>query len=102
MENQTDLRTEIISTLRDHQTELMARGFKHIAIFGSVARGQARADSDVDLLVELDRSKRLGLEYFGVLERIEEILGRRIDVVTLPVRKERLRATIENDRVDAF
>jgi predicted nucleotidyltransferase len=95
-------RDEVLDALRRHRDELQALGFAHVSLFGSTARGEARPDSDIDLLVELDRSKRLGLDYFSVLARVEEILGSGVDVVTLPVRKPRLLAAIEKDRVHAF
>lgn len=95
-------RHTVLDALRRHRAELEDKGFKHMAIFGSVARDEAHGHSDVDLLVELDRNKRLGLNYVGVIQRLEDILGCRVDVVTLPVRKERLRSAIERDRVDAF
>lgn len=95
-------RHTVLNALREHRAELEDRGFKHMAIFGSVARDEAHNQSDVDLLVELDRSKQLGLGYFSVIQRLEDILGCRVDVVTLPIRKERLRSAIERDRIDAF
>lgn len=97
------LRDEIISRLQAHQTELKARGFQHVGLFGSVARGDDTVDSDVDLVVELDRSNVPGaFAYVGIIQDIEEFLGRKVDVVTLPIRKEYLRAAVERDRVDAF
>jgi predicted nucleotidyltransferase len=44
----------VLETLRAHEGELRRLGMSHAAVFGSVARGEARMDSDVDVLVELD------------------------------------------------
>lgn len=92
----------IVGALQAHRAELQQGGFARIALFGSIARGEALPDSDVDLLVELDRSRPLGLEFFSTAERVEEILGRKVDIVTLPIKKSRLAQSIERDRVDAF
>lgn len=92
----------IVGALQAHRAELQQGGFIHVALFGSVARGEARPDSDIDLLVELDRSRPLGLEFFSTVERVEQILGRKVDVVTVPIRKARLARSIEQDRVNAF
>jgi hypothetical protein len=45
----------VLRTLRDHEEELRRLGAPHAAVFGSVARGEARAGSDIDVLVDLDR-----------------------------------------------
>lgn len=51
-------------------------------VFGSFARGDARPDSDLDILVELDRSKPFGLAFVDMQLKLEELLGRKVDVVT--------------------
>ena len=51
-------------------------------LFGSFARGEERPDSDVDLLVALDRSKPIGLKFFGMWNELEQLLGRQVDSVT--------------------
>ena len=51
-------------------------------LFGSYARGEQREDSDVDLLVVLDHSKPIGMKYFGMWSKLEELLGRSVDLVT--------------------
>lgn len=54
----------------------------HAAVFGSVARGEARADSDIDVLVELDRNRPMGIfEYARLKLYIDEILDGAVDVV---------------------
>ena len=50
-------------------------------VFGSFARGEEREDSDIDLLVELDESQRIGLRFFGMYVDLKEILGREVDLV---------------------
>lgn len=51
-----------------------------MALFGSYARGEQRADSDVDILVEVDPS--IGLEFVTLAERIEQLLGVSVDLVS--------------------
>jgi predicted nucleotidyltransferase len=50
----------VIDALRSHEGELRRFGVSHASVFGSVARGEARADSDVDVLVELDQDHPWG------------------------------------------
>lgn len=50
-------------------------------LFGSFARGEQREDSDVDLLVELDQSQRIGIRFFGMYVDLKELLGREVDLV---------------------
>ena len=50
-------------------------------VFGSYARGEEREDSDIDLLVELDESQRIGIKFFGMYVDLKEILGREVDLV---------------------
>jgi predicted nucleotidyltransferase len=98
---------QILAQLRAHESELKAAGVEKVSIFGSSARGEATDSSDVDLVVRLSpESSQGGFAYFGRLEaltqRLKEILGRPVDIVTEPVRKERLRRIIERDSAVAF
>lgn len=52
-----------------------------LSVFGSVARGSDRPDSDVDLLYLLKPDTQIGLEFFGFQEELEDLLGRKVDVV---------------------
>jgi uncharacterized protein len=89
----------VISTLQTHATELRTAGIRRLSLFGSVARGEATPDSDIDLLAELDPDAHIGLfRLAGIELRLGEILGRKVDLSTEPVRKDHLRANIERDR----
>lgn len=58
-----------------------ARGTRKIAIFGSFVRGEARPDSDVDILVEFDRPTSL-LTLIRLERELSEVLGRKVDLLT--------------------
>jgi predicted nucleotidyltransferase len=93
----------VLDTLRAHEGELRRLGVSHAAVFGSVARGEARADSDVDVLVELDQDRPLGIfEYARLKIYINEILDGAGDVVNRRTIKPLLRDSILRDAVHAF
>jgi predicted nucleotidyltransferase len=99
----TDLAEQVIATLRAHEPELRQAGIRRLSLFGSVARGDAEADSDVDLVVELDPAAQIGLFALGALERrLADLVGRKVDLLPEPVEKQRLRANIDRDRRRAF
>jgi predicted nucleotidyltransferase len=56
-------------------------GARNVRIFGSVARGEARPDSDIDFLVELEPGRSL-FDLGGMLYELQELLGVQVDVVT--------------------
>lgn len=69
-----------------------------IRIFGSTARGEARPGSDLDVLIELDPERGL-FDLIGLQQSLEDLLGRRVDVVTVPalspyIREEVLREAV--------
>ncbi len=99
----TDLAEQVIATLRTHEPELREVGIRRLSLFGSVARGDAEPDSDVDLAAELEPAARIGLVGLVALERrLAGLLGRPVDLLPEPVEKARLRANIERDRRLAF
>jgi hypothetical protein len=75
---------------------LRALGVRSLALFGSVARDEARPDSDVDVLVELEPPIRYE-RYCEVKERLEALLGCRVDLLTVGALRDELRTTIERD-----
>jgi predicted nucleotidyltransferase len=78
-------------------------GVAHTAVFGSVARGEDREGSDVDVLVEFDRQHPIGvIEYARVRLYIDEILNGAGDVINSRTIKPLLRDGILRDSVNAF
>jgi uncharacterized protein len=93
----------IIAVLRAHAVELQQSGIRHVSLFGSMARGEAGAGSDVDLVAELDPNARIGLiRLVGLEQRLAEILGRPVDLLPEPIEHHRLRANVERDRRSVF
>lgn len=94
---------EVLETLRRHEPELKAAGIVHLRLFGSVARGEPSAQSDIDLIAEFDRSKRLTLFAMAHLEnRLSDLLGAKVDLSPAGSMKERVRARALREAVHAF
>lgn len=94
---------EIVAKLREHAPELRTRGVRHLYVFGSVARGDARVDSDVDLAIDVDRSSDFSLITLGsVAADVEEWLNRGVDLGERSMLRPSLRADFERDAVRVF
>jgi uncharacterized protein len=91
-------REEILATLARQADALRAFGVRHLSLFGSVARGAARADSDLDFVVEFDR--KTFRNYMGLLAFLERLFGRNVDLVIREGIKPRLRDAILRDAAD--
>jgi uncharacterized protein len=90
----------ILATLREQRKVLSRRyPIQRLALFGSWARGDAREDSDVDVLVEVDPS--IGLRFVDLGDELEKALGRRVDLVSRRAIKPSLWERIEPDLIDA-
>ena len=74
-----------LEMLRPHRRDILElathHGARNVRVFGSVARGDDRPDSDVDLLVDVERGCSL-LDIIGLEQDLEQLLGRRVEVVT--------------------
>jgi uncharacterized protein len=74
---------EILAKLATLEKPLRERGLKSLAVFGSVARGAARTDSDVDVLVDIEPDVRFSLiDLVALKDFLEDRLNRKVDVVT--------------------
>ena len=93
-------RDEALRRLREHRAELKELGVQSLDLFGSVARGDARPGSDVDLLVEFDRPVGL-FHFFRVQRRLAELLGCAVDLVMRDAIKSQLRTRILAEAVSA-
>ena len=93
----------VLARLRAHESDLHRLGVSHAGVFGSVARGEAGAGSDIDVLIDIDGNKAMGVfEYARLKLFIGELLDGRSDVVNRRALKPLLRANILRDIVDAF
>ena len=94
-------RDEILEILRAHRDELRKRfGVKSLAIFGSVARGEAKPESDVDIVVEFNPQAHVGLfKMVELKEFLEKVLGCPVDVVTLDGLRPWMRELVRREAV---
>jgi hypothetical protein len=69
-----EIRDKIGDILKNH-------GAEYVAVFGSVARGEARADSDIDILVRFNKDISL-LEHIGMAQELEDTLKQKVDLIT--------------------
>lgn len=92
-------RADAIARIAAHRAEITERfGVRTLSLFGSVARDEAGPDSDVDVVVEFDGPTTFDC-HLGLLVFLEDLLGRRVDVVTMQGINARLRPRIEQDLV---
>lgn len=98
-------REDAIERLRACEAALRARGVAHLSLFGSVARGDARPDSDLDVLIDLspEAEPRFSLlDHAGVKNLLEDALGLEVDVAVRDGLRPRMRGRIEPDEVRVF
>jgi predicted nucleotidyltransferase len=88
--------------LKEKREEILSIATKYgafnVRIFGSVARGEDTADSDVDFLVELEPGRNL-LDRIALMQDLEDLLGRKVDVATVKGLREYFRDRILNEAV---
>ena len=98
--NEAMNRDELLDTLRAHQETLTERfGVASLALFGSFARDQATDASDIDILVRFDGPATADV-FFGTQFYLEDILGRRVDLVTDKALRPQFRPYVEREAVD--
>jgi predicted nucleotidyltransferase len=92
-------RADVLAILSSHYAEMVRRfGVRSLALFGSVARDEAGPESDVDVLVDFGGPARF-LVHMELVKYLEELLGCRVDVLTVRSLKPRLRERILPDLI---
>jgi hypothetical protein len=88
--------------IQEHRLEILRLaqkyGARNVRIFGSVARGDAREDSDIDVLVDLETGRSL-LDLGGLLMDLQNLLGCPVDVVTTRGLRERIRSRVLKESI---
>ena len=85
---------DLLRSRRDEILRAAARhGARSVRIFGSVARGDERPDSDIDLLVEFEPGRSV-FDHAGLWLELQGLLGRKVDIVTLGGLRDRVRDTV--------
>jgi predicted nucleotidyltransferase len=93
----------VLGRLRAHSDDLRARGIASLAVFGSVARGDARPDSDVDLLADIDPAAHLSLVGLSSLRaELSDLLGAPVDLVERGALRPGVREAAEREAVRAW
>lgn len=92
-------RADVVARVSAQRHEIVERfGVRSLSLFGSVARDQAGPESDVDVMVEFEGPTTFDA-HMGLLVFLEDLLGRRVDLVTAKGLKPRLRRRIGEDLV---
>jgi predicted nucleotidyltransferase len=93
----------VIATLRAHRAELERMGVIHAALFGSLARGEAGPDSDIDIAIDLNDEMITGIwAYVGIQQHIGDLLTGEVDVHDRASLKPYVREAADRDAVYAF
>jgi uncharacterized protein len=92
----------LLEKLHQNRTTILAiadkYGATNLRIFGSVARGDNRPDSDIDILVDLQRTWTL-FDHIGMMQDLEDLLHHKIDVTVAQGLREHLRDRIVNEAI---
>ena len=86
------------TTIKKLKTFFLDKPVLRAYIFGSEARGEADENSDLDILVELDYSQDVGLEFYGMKSDLEKMTGKKVDLVSANGVSKYIRSFIERDK----
>lgn len=95
-------KVDVIAAIKQHEPEFRHHGVTHVYLFGSVARNEAKIDSDVDLFFD-HGIKNFGIiEYIGLKQLADELFPYKVDFIDRASLHPKLRANIENSAEIVF
>jgi predicted nucleotidyltransferase len=92
---QVSTRDDVVAKIKAHRRALSKFGVQSLALFGSAARNKMRKSSDIDILVQFN--KTTWANYIGLKFYLEDLLGREVDLVTPKALKPATKLFIEKD-----
>ena len=96
-------REQIIRTLKAHEAELRRRGVRRAALFGSVARGEAHDDSDIDVMLDLDPAAQISVfDYAGIVSYVQALFTEPVDVANHESLHPHVRPSAEREAIYVF
>jgi uncharacterized protein len=95
-------RDEVVARLKAAEPEVRARGAVALYLFGSVARDEAREDSDIDLFIDPDYERLGFVELFRLEEQLSDLLGRPVELSTRKGLHPLMRREIERKAIKVF
>jgi predicted nucleotidyltransferase len=95
--------SEALETLRRSEPALQSRGVRHAALFGSVARGTNRPESDIDIMIEIDPDAHMTVfDYVDLKDYIASLFDEPVDIVNREALKSHVRPAATADAIYAF
>ena len=96
-------RDDAIGRIKPAEPALRALGVAHLYLFGSTARNEATAASDIDIFIDKDPAKPFGMvEFFNIAELLQNALGTKVDFTTRDALHPVLRADIERSAIQVL
>lgn len=97
------LREDAVKVVKENAQAIRGHGVAHLALFGSIARGDTHPDSDIDVVVDLEPGRKFSLlDLSGLRLLLYELFGQETDVVIREDLKPKFRARIAADEVSVF